>query len=153
MLFFLISLICFSHFQFFSGPAIGGSTGILFTIGNAVACSMYLLALSETLVAFFNGQCMDPITGSEINDVRLFATIAISCKLFSCCFFIFVYLWGSFFFIPAPTQITKTSQKKDQHFSQGMYCCFFIFPQFWEHFFGLLFAFFFFVWGKIKKQQ
>eukprot|EP00494_Astrolonche_serrata_P024310 UN24568 len=64
------------------GPGIGGSTGILFTLGNAVACSMYLIAFSETLRDFLLDQGVDYITGDETNDVRVYCTICIIIQLF-----------------------------------------------------------------------
>merc|ERR1719461_2226504 len=32
------------------GPAIGGSVGVLFSLGQSVACSMYVIACAETMV-------------------------------------------------------------------------------------------------------
>ena len=33
------------------GPAIGGSVGIMFSLGNMVAVSLYLIGFAETLVS------------------------------------------------------------------------------------------------------
>jgi len=56
------------------GPGIGGAIGILFTIGNAIAVSMYLIAFCETLRDNLYSAGIDYITGSREMDVRVYCT-------------------------------------------------------------------------------
>ena len=52
------------------GPSIGGSVGVLFSLGNMVAVSMYLIGFAETLVENLGGPV---ITNSFVGDVRIFS--------------------------------------------------------------------------------
>ncbi|MES1918047.1 hypothetical protein MHBO_000073 [Bonamia ostreae] len=53
------------------GPEIGGSIGILFTIGNSIAVSMHILGFAEPMV----NQIGKIVTNSEKNDLRVYGTI------------------------------------------------------------------------------
>lgn len=55
------------------GPGIGGAIGFLFSLGQAVACAMYIIGFAETLVE----QLFDTftLTSSELNDTRVWGLI------------------------------------------------------------------------------
>jgi len=60
------------------GPAIGGTSGVLFAFGLAVAVSMYVIGFCETLV----GMGLS-ITGDELNDIRISGLIVLTiCLIF-----------------------------------------------------------------------
>ena len=60
------------------GPAIGGSVGLMFSIGNMVAVSLYLIGFAETLVQNIGTPIL---TGDAINDVRIWSNIVLSFEL------------------------------------------------------------------------
>jgi len=55
------------------GPAIGGSVGLLFSVGMSVATAMYVIGFCEALIDTYP----DTITGSEVGDIRLFGSIVL----------------------------------------------------------------------------
>eukprot|EP01083_Nonionella_stella_P113986 336539_1 len=55
------------------GPSIGGAIGILFSIGNMVACSMYLIGFAETLVTNLAEQAGFQIFDDPVMDVRIWS--------------------------------------------------------------------------------
>ena len=60
------------------GPAIGGSVGVMFSIGNMVAVSLYLIGFAETLVDNLGSYIF---TGTYINDVRIWSNIVLVVEL------------------------------------------------------------------------
>lgn len=58
------------------GPAIGGSVGVLFSIGMSIAVSMYVIGFCETIV-----QQVGPITSDPTNDIRLYGSLLVTILL------------------------------------------------------------------------
>jgi len=56
------------------GPASGGSVGILFWLGNAIACAMYVLGFVETLTDNLG----TTLTGTVVNDMRIFGALVLT---------------------------------------------------------------------------
>jgi solute carrier family 12 sodium/potassium/chloride transporter 2 len=54
------------------GPSIGGSIGVLFTIGNGVAVALYIIGFCELLT---DNLGPDVMTGDTINDIRIFGMV------------------------------------------------------------------------------
>lgn len=63
------------------GPAVGGSVGILFALGNMVAVSMYLIGFAETLATNLENEGGFSITGTYIHDVRIWSNIILIFEL------------------------------------------------------------------------
>eukprot|EP01083_Nonionella_stella_P229388 811983_1 len=59
------------------GPSIGGAIGILFSIGNMVACSMYLIGFAETLVTNLAEQAGFQIFDDPVMDVRIWSNVVL----------------------------------------------------------------------------
>ena len=60
------------------GPAIGGSVGVMFSLGNMIAVSMYLIGFAETLVDNIGSYVL---TGSYLGDVRIWSNIVLVIEL------------------------------------------------------------------------
>eukprot|EP00484_Ammonia_sp_Unknown_P002454 CAMPEP_0197076228 /NCGR_PEP_ID=MMETSP1384-20130603/212009_1 /TAXON_ID=29189 /ORGANISM="Ammonia sp." /LENGTH=1059 /DNA_ID=CAMNT_0042515081 /DNA_START=31 /DNA_END=3210 /DNA_ORIENTATION=+ len=59
------------------GPSIGGAIGILFSIGNMVACSMYLIGFAETMVTNLRELAGFSIFDDPVNDVRVWSNVVL----------------------------------------------------------------------------
>ena len=59
------------------GPSIGGAIGILFSIGNMAACSLYLIGFAETLVANLRDQAGFQIFDNPVMDVRIWSNVVL----------------------------------------------------------------------------
>ena len=59
------------------GPSIGGAIGLLFSLGNMVACSMYLIGFAETLVANLSDQGGFQIFDDPVMDVRIWSNVVL----------------------------------------------------------------------------
>jgi solute carrier family 12 sodium/potassium/chloride transporter 2 len=59
------------------GPSIGGAIGILFSLGNMVACSMYLIGFAETLVANLYDAAGFQIFADPVMDVRIWSNVVL----------------------------------------------------------------------------
>jgi amino acid transporter len=59
------------------GPAVGGAVGILFSLGNMVAISMYLIGFAETLYDNLWQESQFTLTGDPINDVRIWSNVVL----------------------------------------------------------------------------
>jgi len=64
------------------GPSIGGAIGILFSIGNMCACSLYLIGFAETLVANLENAASFHIVDGGVWDVRIWSNIGLLFVLF-----------------------------------------------------------------------
>ena len=60
------------------GPSIGGSVGVMFSIGNMIAVSLYLIGFAETLVENIGSAIF---TGNAVNDVRIWSNIVLLFEL------------------------------------------------------------------------
>ena len=59
------------------GPSIGGAIGILFSVGNMAACSLYLIGFAETLVANLADQAGFQIFDDPVMDVRIWSNVVL----------------------------------------------------------------------------
>eukprot|EP00484_Ammonia_sp_Unknown_P020249 CAMPEP_0197038040 /NCGR_PEP_ID=MMETSP1384-20130603/15088_1 /TAXON_ID=29189 /ORGANISM="Ammonia sp." /LENGTH=1085 /DNA_ID=CAMNT_0042468433 /DNA_START=45 /DNA_END=3302 /DNA_ORIENTATION=+ len=64
------------------GPSIGGAIGILFSVGNMCACSLYLIGFAETLVANLYDMAGFTIIDGGIWDVRIWSNVVLMLVLF-----------------------------------------------------------------------
>lgn len=66
------------------GPEFGGSIGLIFSLANAVACSMYVVGFCESMVDCLksNGVC---IVDCDNTDIRIIGQCKTSCTR--------IYLW------------------------------------------------------------
>eukprot|EP00486_Rosalina_sp_Unknown_P013729 CAMPEP_0201592910 /NCGR_PEP_ID=MMETSP0190_2-20130828/190665_1 /ASSEMBLY_ACC=CAM_ASM_000263 /TAXON_ID=37353 /ORGANISM="Rosalina sp." /LENGTH=351 /DNA_ID=CAMNT_0048051875 /DNA_START=61 /DNA_END=1113 /DNA_ORIENTATION=+ len=53
------------------GPSVGGAIGILFSLGNMCACSLYLIGFAETMVKNLDEYLDFHIFSDPVNDVRI----------------------------------------------------------------------------------
>jgi solute carrier family 12 (sodium/potassium/chloride transporter), member 2 len=58
------------------GPEFGGSIGLIFSLANAVACSMYVVGFCESLTDLLGTYDLQIIDGG-IQDVRIIGSITI----------------------------------------------------------------------------
>ena len=58
------------------GPEFGGAIGLIFSLANAIAVSLYVVGFAETVVEIM-AQNDATITGDDLNDVRIIGTITI----------------------------------------------------------------------------
>ena len=56
------------------GPSFGGTVGLLFGVGNAIATSMYLIGFAEVIVVIFDD---DFFTGNRLMDIRIISNLAL----------------------------------------------------------------------------
>lgn len=57
------------------GPEFGGSIGMIFAIANAMMASLYVVSVAETISDLMDENSYGFITGSRINDIRLFGVV------------------------------------------------------------------------------
>merc|ERR1719295_1794781 len=59
------------------GPSVGGAIGILFSVGNMCACSLYLIGFAETLVANLAETSGFQIFDDPVMDVRIWSNVVL----------------------------------------------------------------------------
>ena len=59
------------------GPSVGGAIGLLFSVGNMCACSLYLIGFAETLVANLADQAGFQIFEDPVMDVRIWSNVVL----------------------------------------------------------------------------
>lgn len=59
------------------GPQFGGSIGVLFSLGNTVAISLYILGFAETVVDLTQSAGFQIIPGDALWDIRLYGVGAL----------------------------------------------------------------------------
>ena len=59
------------------GPSVGGAIGLLFSLGNMVACSMYLIGFAETLVDNLAELAGFQIFADPVMDVRIWSNVVL----------------------------------------------------------------------------
>eukprot|EP01084_Bolivina_argentea_P000479 897_1 len=59
------------------GPSVGGAVGLLFSFGNMVACSMYLIGFAETLVSNLDQAADFQIFDDPVMDVRIWSNVVL----------------------------------------------------------------------------
>ena len=64
------------------GPSVGGAIGILFSLGNMIACSMYLIGFAETLVDQLSTEAGFQIFEDPVMDVRIWSNLVLCLVLF-----------------------------------------------------------------------
>ena len=97
------------------GPAFGGSVGLLLSLGNMIAISLYLIGFAETLVDNLAADAAFSLTGDAVSDVRIWSNAVLVVVLVLAwvgldyvikaqiallafiCFAIFTLLLGSFY--------------------------------------------------------